>query len=96
MKKGTYQITWTQNHHHQNRHRRNHRHTRHQRKRNATKKKGVVKTGNMTHQTHFRATIQNRPMTVITDASDIKIRAIRKKSDQIMRMFNGKLSDDSK
>ena len=39
------------------------------------KKKNVVSAGTMTHQTHHRATIMIRPMTVITDASDSKIRA---------------------
>ena len=48
-------------------------------KNNRDKKKNVVKTGKMTCQTHLRSTIQTRPMTVITDASGIKRRAIRKR-----------------
>ena len=70
MKMSTYQTTWTQNHHHQ---------TRHQRKRNAIRRKSIVNTGKMTRQTHHRATILIRPMTVITEASDAKRRAIRKR-----------------
>ena len=49
----------------------------------------------MTRQTHHQATILIRPMTVITDASDVKRRAIGKLSNKIMRIFNGKAADDS-
>ena len=60
MEKGTYQMTQIQAHHFQ---------TRYQRKINVIRRKSVVNTGNMTCQTHHRATIIIRPKTVITDAS---------------------------
>ena len=62
-------MTQTHNHYCQNRH---------QRKINAIRRKILGKTRKMTRQTHHRATILIRPMTVITDASDIKRRSIRK------------------
>ena len=60
MEKGTYQMILTQNHHCQYGHRR---------KINAIRRKIVINTGNMTHQTHHRATIIIRPTIVITDAN---------------------------
>ena len=49
-------------------------------KKKRNKKKNVVKTGKMTCQTHLRATILTFPMTVITYASNIKRRAIGKRT----------------
>ena len=46
-------------------------------------------------QTHHQATILIRLTIVITDTNDIRGRAIRKISDQIMRTFNGNVADDS-
>ena len=86
IKKNTYHMTGTQNHHSQ---------TRHWRKRNAIRINCFVKTGNMTLQTHLRSIIPILQMTVIADASDSKGRKSEKWSDQIMRNFNGKFSDDS-
>ena len=48
-------------------------------KKKLDKKKSVVKTGNMTRQTHLRATILTRPMTVIADASGKKRRATERR-----------------
>ena len=42
------------------------------------KKKSVVSIGKMTRPTHIQAMILIRPMTVITDVNDLKIRNIRK------------------
>ena len=86
MKKGTDQMTHTQTHHCK---------TRHQRKINAIRIKDVVNTVKMTRQTHHRATIRIRLTTVITDASNVIGKAIKKVSDQTMRMFNGKVADNS-
>ena len=47
-------------------------------KKKRKKKKSVVSIGKMNRQTHFRATILILPITVITDASDAKIRNIGK------------------
>ena len=49
----------------------------------------------MTRQTHLQAMIMIRPMTVITDVNDTKIKTSVKGSDQTMRNFNGKIADDS-
>ena len=88
-------ITRTQDHHRQTSHQWNHPQTCNKRKRNAIKRKSVIKIGKMTHQTHLRATIQIRPMTVIIYARDTKRRAIEKWSDKIMRTFNYRVADDS-
>ena len=65
-----YQMTLNQNHHC---------YTIHQRKRNAIIRKSVVNIGKMTRQTHHRATILICPTTLITDASDVIGKAIRKR-----------------
>ena len=48
------------------------------RKTKRSKKKSVASIGKMTHQTHLRAMILIRPMTVIIDVKDEKIRRIGK------------------
>ena len=47
-----------------------------QRKRNTIRRKSVVNTKKMIRQTHHRATIMIHPKTVITDANDVKEKAI--------------------
>ena len=51
--------------------------------------------GKMTRQTHLRAMILIRLMTVIIDVSDAKIINTGNGSDKTMRNFKGKISDDS-
>ena len=51
--------------------------------------------GNMTRQTHLRATTLILLMTVITDASDAKKDILEKESDQKVRNFNGKIAENS-
>ena len=48
-------------------------------KKKSTKKKSVVSIGNITRQTHLRATTLILPMIFITDASDATIRNIGKR-----------------
>ena len=49
----------------------------------------------MTRLTHLRAMILIRPMTVIIDVNNKKIKTSEEVSDQIMRNFNGKIADAS-
>ena len=69
MEKCTYQINRTQTHHCN---------TRHRRKINTIRRNSVVNTGKIICQNHCQATILIRPMILITDASDVRGRAIRK------------------
>ena len=99
MEKRTYQGTWIQTHHRQTQNRTNLICRMiaipvNQIKRNVIRRKSVGNTINRTLQAHRRA-ILIRLITVITDASNIKIRVVEKKSDQIMRTFNGKVAEDS-
>ena len=78
MNKGTNRRqTRTHNLHRQIRHIHLHR-TQERRNRHARRRQSVVSIGNMTRQTHLRATTMILPMTVITYASVAKIRNIRK------------------
>ena len=65
-----------------------------QRERNAIIIKSVEKTRRMTCQTHHRATILIHPTIVITDANNVRGRAIEKSVDKTMRTFNRKFADD--
>ena len=59
---------------------RSHRHwNQYQGKRSAGRRKSVVSIGKMTLQTHLRAMILIRPMTVVIDVNYAKIRNIRKR-----------------
>ena len=69
--------------------------TREQVKRSAQRRKMVVSIGKMTYQTHLRAMIMLRPITVIIYVNDEKIRHIEKGPNQTMRNFHGKIADDS-
>ena len=86
LKKGTYQMTRIHTYH---------RHTCNQRKINVIRKKSVRNTGKMTCQTHHQASIPIRLTTVITDASNVRRKAIGKRIRKNMRTFNSKFSDGS-
>ena len=49
----------------------------------------------MTRPTHFRAMIMIRPMTVIIDIDDAKIRNIEKRIRSDYAQLNGKIADNS-
>ena len=83
MEKRTYQGTRIHTHHFQTHHQRNLIRRMiaisvNQIKSNAIIRKSNGKTRNMNHQTHHRVAILIRPMIVITDANDVRGRAIGK------------------
>ena len=64
-------------------------------KKKRDKKQSIRNTRKITRMTQHQVTILIRPTIVITDANNVRGRAIRKISNKIMRTFNCKVADDS-